>query len=228
MQSPSLPASSASPLPAKPLMRGWFHAAGAVASIITTVVLAWQSRHDSIKLASLLIFGATMITLYTVSATYHIGRWPATPARLLRIFDHTNIALFIAGTYTPLCVNLLAGPARVALLVAIWTLAALNVVVAFLTGRVPRWLAPALYVAMGWVAVFAMPPLLAALTWRGVALLFAGGLLYSIGALVYARRWPNPFPKVFGFHEIFHLFVIAGSVVFVLVMWLWVLPYHRV
>jgi hemolysin III len=221
-------AEGATPIPQKPLLRGWFHAAGAVASVVVTIFLGWQSRHDGPKLVSLLIFGATMITLYTVSATYHIGRWPATPARVLRIFDHTNIALFIAGTYTPLCVNLLAGPTRVALLVAIWVLAALNVVVAALTGRVPRWWAPALYVAMGWVAIFALPPLVAAIGWGGVALLFAGGILYSIGALVYARRWPNPFPTVFGFHEIFHLFVIAGSVIFVVVMWHWVLLAPRV
>jgi hemolysin III len=200
---------------------------GALASLIVTVLLLWQSHHDPIKMVSLLIFGASMITLYTVSATYHIGRWTPTRDRFWRTFDHTNIALFIAGTYTPLCVNLLSGGTRIVLLTIIWLLAAGNVTLAFFTGRVPRWIFPALYVVMGWVAIFALPPLFAALGWPGMLLMLSGGLLYTVGALVYARRWPNPFPRVFGFHEIFHLFVIAGSAVFIITMWHWVLPAVR-
>lgn len=211
----------------KPLMRGWFHAAGAIASVIVTAILLWQSRADPTKTISIFIFGATMIMLYTISATYHLGNWDAVQDHFWRTWDHTNIALFIAGTYTPLCVNLLTGWPRVALLLTVWLLAAANVVLAFYTNRVPRWIFPALYVAMGWTAIFAMPVLLVPLTWAGVLLMISGGLLYTVGALVYARKWPNPAPKVFGYHEIFHLFVIAGSVVFIVVTWVWVLPYAR-
>ena len=218
----------ATPLvPAKPLMRGWFHAAGSVASIIVTAILLWQTRRDPIKMFSLLIFGVSMIMLYTISATYHLGHWNAQRDRFWRTWDHTNIALFIAGTYTPLCVNLLTGTPRFALLATVWVLAAANIVLAYFTDRVPRWIFPALYVAMGWAAAFAMPALLATLTWLGVILMICGGVLYTVGAAVYARKWPNPSPHIFGYHEIFHLFVIAGSTVFIVVMWLWVLPFVR-
>ncbi len=211
----------------KPLLRGWFHAGAAVGAVVLTVILCWLSRADTPRLISMLIFGLSMVELYTVSATYHIGRWPARTRRVLRSLDHANIFVLIAGTYTPLCFNILDGWLRITILSIIWFLAVLGIAFSVLTLRLPRWVGASLYIGMGWVALLAIPGFLAVLPWTAVATLVLGGLLYTIGAVVYAQRWPNPFPRILGFHEIFHLFVIAGSVAFAACIWLWALPFPR-
>lgn len=213
--------------PTKPLMRGWSHALAALASLLLTIALCWQSRADFPRLISLLIFGLSMLELYTISALYHIGRWYPRTDRVLRAIDHANIFVLIAGTYTPLCFNLLSGWLRVTILIVIWTLAALGVGLAILTLRLPRWITAALYIGMGWVVVLALPAFLAVIPWYAVALLLLGGILYTLGAVIYARKRPDPFPRVFGFHEIFHLFVIAGSSAFATCIWIWALYIPR-
>ena len=211
-------------LPTKPLMRGWSHALAAFASLLLTIALCWQSRADLPRLVSLLIFGLSMLELYTISALYHIGRWHARTDRVLRAIDHANIFVMIAGTYTPLCFNLLSGWLRVTILLVIWLLAAIGGGLAIFTLRLPRWVTTALYIGMGWVVVLAIPAFLAVVPWYAVATLLLGGILYTLGAVVYARKRPNPFPRVFGFHEIFHLFVIAGSVAFAACIWWLLVP----
>jgi hemolysin III len=215
-------------LPSKPLLRGWFHAVAAVGSVVLTLALCLLTYRNTPRLVSMLIFGLSMVELYTVSATYHIGtgHWSATVARRLRALDHANIFVLIAGTYTPLCLALLSGWLQPGILVLIWALALAGVGLASLTLRAPRWIAAGLYVAMGWVALLVLPAFLARLPWPAVGLLLLGGVLYSVGALIYALKWPNPFPRVLGFHEVFHLFVIAGSISFatVIIIWATVLP----
>ncbi len=235
---PSLPSTSAPSAPAlrravsphtapKPLLRGRFHAAAAVAAVLLTIALCWQSRTDPPRLLSMLIFGLSMVELYVVSAVYHIGRWRPTTSRRLRALDHANIFVLIAGTYTPLCFNVLSGWLRPAILALIWALAVAGVALATLTLHTPRWLSTALYVGMGWVALLALPAFARSLGWGAVTVLLAGGGLYTAGAVVYARRWPDPFPRVLGFHEVFHLFVIAGGAAFAAAIWLWALPFPR-
>ncbi|MGZ3639684.1 MAG: PAQR family membrane homeostasis protein TrhA, partial [Ktedonobacterales bacterium] len=176
----------------------------------------------------LLIFGLSMIELFSVSALYHIGSWREPLRRKLRALDHANIFVLIAGTYTPFCFNVLSGWVRPTLLSIIWLLATLGIGTAALTLRTPRWVTAGLYLGMGWVALLALPAFLAVLPWPAIVSLLLGGLLYTFGAIVYARRRPNPFPRIFGFHEIFHLFVIAGSVTFAATIWIWVLPFPRI
>ena len=212
-------------VPLKPLLRGWLHAGAAVAAVIFTLLLCYYSRTNLPRLISLLIYGLSMIELYTVSACYHMGTWREGTRRTLRALDHANIFVFIAGTYTPLCFTLLSGWLRIAVLAIIWLLALVGLSLATLTLRTPRWLTALLYVAMGWVVIVVLPAFLQVVPWQAILFLVGGGLLYSIGALIYARRWPNPFPRVFGFHEIFHLFVIAGSIAFAIPIWVWVLPF---
>ena len=212
----------------KPLLRGWFHAFAALAAVVFTIILCWQSRYDLPRLISLGIYGLSMIVLYTVSALYHVGTWREPVRRTLRALDHANIFVLIAGTYTPLCFNLLSGWLRPVILITIWLLAATGIGMATFTLHTPRWLTASLYVVMGWVAVLALPAFLTVVPWTAVALLLLGGILYTIGAVVYARRWPNPFPRVLGFHEIFHLFVIAGSVAFAIAVWTWALTFPRI
>jgi len=217
----------------KPLLRGWFHAVAAVGAVVVTIALTWLSRDDPPRLYSMLVFGLSMVALYTVSAIYHIGSWTEKPRRVLRSLDHSNISLLIAGTYTPLCFNLLDGTFRTFMLLAVWLSAlagmALSVSIGLpgVTWEVPRPLSTALYIAMGWISLLALPAFLAVLPWPVIGLLLLGGVLYTVGAIIYARKKPNPFPTVLGFHEVFHLFVIAGSVVFTIVIWVWVLPFPR-
>ncbi len=214
-------------LPPKPLLRGWFHAAGALASLLFTVILVWVSAYDLPRMLSMLVFGLSMVELYSVSAIYHIGRWQPRVHRVLRSLDHSNIFVLIAGTYTPLCFNVLDGWLRAAILVLVWALAIAGVIIAVFMLNLPRWVGSALYIGMGWVSIFALPSLVQSLGWGPVWLLIAGGVLYTIGGIIYALKRPNPFPRVLGFHEIFHLFVIAGSVVFATVISVWVLPFPR-
>ncbi len=210
----------------KPLARGWSHALAALGAVALTIVFCWLSRRDTPRLLALLIYGLSMIELYTVSATYHIGRWSLSTRRVLRAVDHANIFVLIAGTYTPLCAALLSGWVRVAILVAIWVLALTGIGLAVINERLPRWVNASLYVGMGWVALLVLPALWAAMHW-GVALLVLGGALYTVGAVIYARKRPNPFPRVFGYHEVFHLFVIAGSIAFAVAIGVWTLPPAR-
>lgn len=214
-------------IPRKPLLRGWFHAIAAVAALGLTIALAWRSRTDAARLASMLIFGLSMIELYTVSAVYHIGRWRDGQRRVLRSVDHANIFVLIAGTYTPICVNVLDGWVRVALLAAIWALAAAGIGVALFAARIPRWVNATLYVGMGWVGLLALPAFAAVLPWAALATLLLGGLLYTLGAVVYALKRPDPFPRILGFHEVFHLFVVAGGIAFAAMVWVWAFPILR-
>lgn len=215
-------------LPIKPLLRGWSHAIAAVAALMITILLCWLSRNDGPRLISMLIFGLSMIELYTMSALYHILPWSVAKKRMMRAIDHANIFVLIAGTYTPLCFNILSGWIRPAILIAIWSLAVLGISLSLFTLKAPRWLTAALYVCMGWVVILALPAFLVVIPWQAIATLLLGGVLYTIGAVVYASKKPNPFPRVWGFHEIFHLFVIAGSVAFTVCVWVWALPFPRV
>ncbi len=226
-QPPTYINTNSTPKKVKPLMRGWSHALAAVASIVLTVILCVLSRNDIPRLISMLIFGLSMIELYTVSAVYHIVTWSVAKRRVLRAIDHANIFVLIAGTYTPLCFNILTGWLRITILNVIWTLALVGIASSIFTVKLPRWANAALYVAMGWVVILAIPAFLAALPWISVAILFLGGVLYTTGAVIYARKKPDPFPTIWGYHEVFHLFVILGSIAFVTCVWVWALPFAR-
>jgi hemolysin III len=202
----------------------------AIAALVLTITLCWLSRTDIPRFITLLVFGLCMIELYTVSAIYHIMYWKPAQRLVWRALDHANIFLLIAGTYTPLCFNVLSGWVRIALLITIWLLAIAGVTFTLFpyAVRVPNWFNALLYILMGWIAVLAMPAFLAVLPWSFVFTMLAGGVLYTIGAVVYATHWPNPLPRIFGYHEIFHLFVIAGSAAFTSCVWIWALTFPRV
>jgi hemolysin III len=220
--------SVAMPAPPRPLLRGWFHLGAAISALPVTISLCWQSHEDLPRLYSMLVFGLSTIELYTVSAIYHIRNWRGFWHNFLRTFDHANIFVVIAGTYTPICFNVLTGWHRPLMLCSIWLMAATGIVLAIFTHRIPRWLRTGLYIGMGWISLLMLPVILSVLPWVAVGMLALGGILYTLGAIVYGLRWPNPSPRFFGFHEIFHLFVIAGGAAFVLAIWLWVLPFPRV
>ena len=197
---------------------------GAVALTVALCLLSWN---DPPRMLTMLVFGLSMVELYAVSAVYHMGTWSPRVHRVLRAIDHSNIFVLIAGTYTPLCFNMLSGWLRVASLTTIWALALVGIALSVLTLKLPRMVGTILYIIMGWVSIGTLPALLEVLPVGAIALLMFGGVLYTIGGLIYARRWPDPFPRVLGFHEVFHLLVVAGGVVFAAVIAVWVLPFPR-
>jgi hemolysin III len=187
-------------------------AGGLLASVGLIVLLATAMSAGRVdQLVAFGIFGFSSIALYTASALYHLlPLSPAGVARLRRI-DHMSIFVLIAGTYTPFCLLALDGGWRVGLLCLIWGLALCGILLKLIWMDAPRRLSVALYLGMGWVAVIAAPALFRAVPTGGMAWVLAGALVYSAGALVYGLQRPNLLPGVFGFHELWHLFVMAGS-----------------
>lgn len=211
----------------KPLMRGYLHAAAAIASVICTIFLAVASANDRPKQISLLIYGGSSVLLFGWSALYHLGSWTPTVRKFMRRVDHANIFVLIAGTYTPVAFNLLTGGVRIALLVIAWSLAALGMLAAAPALRIPKPVLAGLYVAMGWVALGFLPQIAAAIGAGSLVLMGLGGVLYTLGAVAYAFHKPNPWPRVFGYHEVFHLATVAAAASFLMFMIEHVLPYTR-
>ena len=162
--------------------------------------------------ASYFVYGATMFALYTASTLYHSLNVSVKGRMTLRKLDHTSIYLLIAGTYTPICLTVLRGPWGWTLFGVIWALAAAGIVLAFAWIMAPRWLTAGIYLFMGWLAVVAIYPLMQLLSPAGMFWLVAGGVLYTIGGVLYALKWPGRNNPKFGCHEIFHVFILLGSI----------------
>lgn len=164
------------------------------------------------------IYGASMVCLYTASTLYHCLR-TCVPTRLaLRKYDHCSIYLLIAGSYTPICMAVLERRVGLPLLVCIWALAAAGITLTIGNGNIPRLVSSLIYLFMGWLAVFAIVPLYRALSAEGFFWLLAGGILYTVGGVLYALKWPGRENPRFGCHEIFHVFIVLGSVCHFFVM----------
>ncbi len=211
----------------KPLLRGWSHAVAAVVAVAGLIALVVVTRHDPAKLVSMAIYGGGLVLLFGMSATYHIYSGSPRLKEWLRRADHATIFVFIAATYTPLVFNVLDGWWRIGVLVAIWVCAAAGVAGAAPFLRIPRRLLASLYLAMGWLAVVALIPLTAALGWVAALLMALGGIQYSLGAAAYAFKKPRLWPRVFGYHEVFHLAVITASVTFYVVVVHYAVPFRR-
>lgn len=211
----------------KPLLRGWSHGLAALASVAGLVALVLVTRNDPAKLVSMVIYGTGLVLLFGVSGTYHIFNWPPRVKDWLRRADHATIFVFIAATYTPLVFNVLDGWLRIAALIAIWGCAAAGVAGAAPFLRIPRRLLAALYLAMGWLAVVTLVPLTAALGWVAALLITLGGLQYTLGAAAYAFKKPRLWPRVFGYHELFHVAVITASITFYVIVMHYAVPFHR-
>jgi hemolysin III len=211
----------------KPLLRGWSHAVAAVVAVAGLASLVVITRNDPAKLVSMAVYGTGLVLLFAVSATYHIFNWPPRVKDWLRRADHATIFVFIAATYTPLVFNVLDGWWRLGVLITIWLCALAGVIGAAPFLSIPRAALAGLYLAMGWIAVVALVPLSAALGWAAAILMALGGLQYSLGAAAYAFRRPRLWPRVFGYHEVFHLAVITASITFYVIVVYYAVPYHR-
>ena len=200
----------------KPKLRGWLHLGTAPLTLAAGIVLIALSPTPTTRVGSAL-FAATALILFTVSAIYHRGTWSPRTWNFLRRFDHSNIFLLIAGSYTPFALIFLEGSARALLLSIVWTGAILGVVFRVFWTDAPRWLYVPIYIALGWAAVFFIPQFAdgarafdPAIAIAVLALVAAGGILYTLGGVVYGLKRPNPFPRWFGFHEVFHTFTVLA------------------
>jgi hemolysin III len=196
-------------LPAKPLLRGVLHEIAAFVAAIAGGILVLLAPGSRARFGAL-VYGISLVTLFAVSALYHRPTWPERARRVLRRLDHSAIFLLIAGTYTPLSF-LIGSRTGWIFLAIVWGGALLGIVISIAWVRAPKALVAAVCVLLGWAALPVLPAINAALGTSAVVLLAAGGVTYSLGALVYAIGKPNPFPRVFGYHEVFHALVIVAA-----------------
>lgn len=199
------------PAPSKPVMRGWLHLGFAPIALIVGVALTAYAP-TLLGRIGCGIYTLTAVQLFATSAAYHRGNWSPPILATFRRIDHSNIFIFIAGTYTPLSLMLLEGTTRIAVLVLIWTIAVLGIAFRVLWLGAPRWLYTFLYVAMGLAAVGWFPQFWTAGGPAIVLLIVAGGVIYILGAVAYATKKPALSLKWFGFHEVFHTATILAAI----------------
>jgi hemolysin III len=218
-----LPATADPEVRIRPRLRGVLHQYAFFVSLAsgTVLVLLAATTRASVAVA---VYAASVSALFGVSALYHRVTWTTPARRRMRRLDHSMIFLLIAGTYTPVGLLVLEGTLATVVLAIVWGGAVAGIVLELAWTAAPRWLGGTVYLALGWVAVVAMPQLFARLGLAGGLLIVAGGLVYSAGAAVYALRRPDPVPLVFGYHEVFHLLVIAGVAAHFLAISLYALP----
>jgi hemolysin III len=195
----------------KPKLRGWMHAASAPLTLAAGIVLVVLSPNATTRIGSA-VFATSALVLFTVSGIYHRGTWSPRVWLFLRRFDHANIFLLIAGSYTPFTLLLLHGTDRIVLLSVVWTGAILGVLFRVFWNDAPRWLYTPIYMALGWAAVFYFGDFVQHANTAVIVLMVVGGGLYTLGGVVYGFQRPDPFPRWFGFHEVFHTLTIAAFV----------------
>jgi hemolysin III len=193
----------------KPHLRGVLHEVAFAISLVTGTVIVCLASGGRERVAAS-VYAASVALLFGTSAAYHRGRWSSRAQGVMSRLDHSMIFVLIAGTYTPFCLLLLHGWLRWAIFGVVWGGAAAGILLRNAFRQPPRWVFVTLYLALGWVAVVIMPQVLSSGGVAVLVLLGAGGLFYTVGAVVYARRRPNPSPRWFGFHEVFHACTLAA------------------
>jgi hemolysin III len=205
-------------------VNGLTHFFGALLAVAGLVILLVISHGDLLKQSSLLVYGLSLVALLSASAAYHLVKASPKTIQCLRKLDHSAIYLLIAGTYTPVCLNLLSGFWQWGMLGIIWSIALLGSLSKLLWINAPRGLSAAAYLVMGWLGVIAGSELFAALPPGALAWLAAGGLAFTLGAIVYITKIFNFVPGVFGFHEVWHIFVLVGCACHYLLMLFYIAP----
>ena len=195
----------------RPLLRGWLHLICFFLAIPAGVLVVSLASSAEARVGAV-VYAIGLVALFGVSGFYHRGNWSTRWRRRMSQLDHATIFVMIAGSYTPLCVVVLDGSTRVAMLVTAWAGAALGAVLAWLDGRRVRAIRSGLYIALGWAVCLAAPQLASRLSSTELLLIAAGGVLYTVGAVSLATHWPNPSPRVFGYHEVWHTLVVAAVV----------------
>ena len=195
-----------------PRLRGLFHEWAFFAAVAAGAMLVVLSD-GALATFSSWVYAAALAAMFGASALYHRFPWKSAGRRLwARRLDHSMIFVFIAGSYTPFALLCFEGTTQWLVLVMVWSGAALGLMLELVWIDSPRWLSAVAYIAVGWVGILAIPQMFSGVGIAGAVLLMVGGGLYTLGAVIYAMKWPNPFPSTLGFHEIFHLLVIAAAV----------------
>lgn len=206
-----------------PLLRGFLHL-GAFAAAVAGIVVILLLAHSARGYVGAAIFGASLILVYGTSASYHCIPWGERMTGLMRRVDHAMIFVLIVGTYTPFCLMALGNAWGIGLLSATAGIAGAGALMRLVWLNTPRWLAVLPYLAAGWIALVAAPQILQRLDAAPLGLLLLGGIAYSVGAVAYALKRPDPWPSVFGYHEVFHSFTIMGSASHFLAVAVYLLP----
>lgn len=217
------PLTSAVEVLTKPRLRGFFHLWSFVLSLATgTILTAVAGATVSAEAAmATAVYSVTVSGVFGTSALYHRRMWASPRAACwIKRLDHSMIFVFIAGSYTPFARFAMPEDTGTTVLVVVWVGAAAGVALKLLWPEAPRWVGVPIYLALGWVAVFVFPDLLAHGGVAALVLLIAGGALYTVGALTYALRWPDPWPNTFGFHEVFHTTTVVAAVCHYIAVWL--------
>lgn len=206
----------------KPRLRGWIHVYAAVIAVIcgaALVAVSWSLESTRAGIATL-IYTFTIVAMFTVSGTYHRVNWKSATARKwMKRADHSMIFMFIAGSYTPFALLAVPGDDGMVLFWIVWGGALAGVALKMLWPSSPRWLGVPLYILLGWVAVWFIGPIMEGAGVAAVVLLVVGGALYSIGGVLYALKWPNPWPTTFGHHEFFHACTAVAAICHYIAMW---------
>ncbi|HEX7308248.1 PAQR family membrane homeostasis protein TrhA [Lentzea sp.] len=207
----------------RPRLRGWLHLWSFIASVATgaTLIALAASTVSARAALATSVYGLTVLGLFGVSALYHRVTWTSERVRTwMKRLDHSMIFVFIAGTYTPFALLAMNPSTGSTVLWVVWIGALLGVTLKLAWPHAPRWLGVPIYIALGWVAVFVLPELLHHAGVAALVLLLVGGALYTVGAVFYATRWPNPWPQVFGYHEFFHAATVVAAICHYIAIWL--------
>jgi hemolysin III len=189
----------------------WTHLLSAGIALPGSVYLLIRGWGDPLRVVSLIIYGFGLVSLFGASGIYHSYIGDKDVLLRLRKWDHSAIYLLIAGTYTPICLNVFTGFWRWGVLAVIWSMAFIGIGVKLYFINAPRWITAGVYLLMGWLVVFTLPQMVAVLTWPVLFWLILGGLFYTVGAVIYITKKMDFVPGVFGFHEVWHLFVMLGA-----------------
>ncbi len=200
---------------------------GAILSIIGSYHLIHQAwlAHKNWHVLAFFIYSFGLLNVFTSSALHHGINGSKRLDHALRQWDYFSISLMIAGTFTPFCLILVRNQLGSTVLVVVWFLALLGIALKAFYPLVPKWITTGLFILMGWLGALVAPEVYRILSWQAVALLMGGGLAFTLGAIIYSLEKPNPFPGRFGFHEIWHLFVLTGAACHFWLMYLYILPY---
>lgn len=190
---------------------GFSHLLAAILSVFGLGFLLYHGWGDTTRELSFLVYGISLVLMFASSAAYHLTNSNDRTMLFLRKLDHTAIYLLIAGTYTPICLNFFSGFWRLGLLAIVWGFAFTGIAVKLFIIRAPRWVTAGIYLVMGWLCIMAVGEMLRSMPAGALAWLIAGGLFYSIGAIIYITKKMDFIPGVFGFHEIWHIFVLLGA-----------------
>ena len=191
----------------------WTHFVGIILAALAMTVMVWNAvmRHSMTLISGAIVFGISMILLYSASTIYHGFNGKKEIILRLRKLDHAMIFVLIAGTYTPLCLTVLKGSLGTGLLIGVWSLAAIGIITKVVFIHMPRWLSAGMYLFLGWISIIFIYPIFKAMPISGFVWLVLGGLFYTVGSVIYALKSERLRIGVFGFHEIFHLFILLGT-----------------